>query len=178
MKKNLQNYYNSILVYDLIAKLPKIINHFQIPKLKTIHINIGLKTISVEKQKIVSMLTLLKLITNRESIVTKSKNNNIFLKNKKNSIIGCKITLHKKSIFFFLENLIFLNPFKLSNLNINKESLTFKISNKQILNLFELKTEFFTFQNLPSIDVIIQTQTLKKKNFILLLNLFFLKMRK
>jgi hypothetical protein len=66
----------------------------------------------------------------------------------------------------------------LSNLNINKESLTFKISNKQILNLFELKTEFFTFQNLPSIDVIIQTQTLKKKNFILLLNLFFLKMRK
>jgi ribosomal protein L5 len=80
MKKNLQNYYNSILVYDLIAKLPKIINHFQIPKLKTIHINIGLKTISVEKQKIVSMLTLLKLITNRESIVTKSKNNNIFLK--------------------------------------------------------------------------------------------------
>lgn len=178
MKKNLQNYYNSILVYDLISKLPKITNYFQIPKLTTIHINMGLKTISVEKQKIISMLALLKIITNQESIVTKSKNNNIFFKIKKNSIIGCKVTLHKNSIFFFLEKLIFLNPFKLSNLTINNQSLTFKISNKQLLNLFELKTEFFTFQNLPSIDIIIQTQTLKKKDFILLLNLFSFKLRK
>jgi ribosomal protein L5 len=178
MKKNLQIYYNSILVYDLISKLPTITNHFQIPKLTTIRINMGLKTISVEKKKIISMLTLLKLITSQESVATKSKNNNIFLKIKKNSIIGCKATLHKKSIYFFLEKLIFLNSFKSSNLNINKQSFTFQVSNKQFLDFFELKTEFFTFQKLPSMDIIIQTQVLDKKAFLLLLNLFFFKLRK
>ena len=84
MKKNLQNYYTSILIYDLISKLPRIKNLFQIPKINAIHLNIGLKTIATEKQKIISMLTLLKLITNQEPVLTKSKKNNIFFKIKKN----------------------------------------------------------------------------------------------
>lgn len=175
MKNNLQIYYNSIIVYDLISKIPIIKNQFQIPKINIININIGLKTITSEKQKIITMLTLLKLISNQEPIVTRSKKNNLFFKIKKNNIIGCKLTLHKKTIYYFLEKLIFLRTLNFSNLKINKKNLTFKISNKQLLNFFELKTEFFTFQNLPSIDIIIQTNTLNNREFLLLLNLFFFK---
>lgn len=119
------------------------------------------------------MLTLLKLITNQEPILTKSKKNNIFLKIKKNSIIGCKVTLHKSILYDFLEKLFFSISFSI--LNINKKSLTLIIPNKHLLNFFELKSEFFSFQNLPSIDIIIQTNTLIKKEIILLLNLFFSK---
>jgi large subunit ribosomal protein L5 len=176
MKKNLQIYYNSIIIYDLISKLPRIKNQFQIPKITAIHINIGLKTITTEKQKIISMLTLLKIITNQEPILTKSKKNNIFLKIKKNSIIGCKVTLHKSLIYDFLEKLLFSVSFSI--LNINKKSLTLTIPNKYLLNFFELKTEFFSFQNLPSIDIIIQTNTIFKKEFILLLNLFSFKKKR
>ena len=171
MKKNLQNYYTSILIYDLISKLPRIKNLFQIPKINAIHLNIGLKTIATEKQKIISMLTLLKLITNQEPVLTKSKKNNIFFKIKKNSIIGCKVTLHKSIIYDFLEKLLFSASFKISN--INKKSLTLTISNKYLLNFFELKNEFFSFQKLPSIDIVIQTNSLIKNEIVLLLNLFF-----
>lgn len=175
MKNNLEIYYNSIVIYDLISKIPTINNQFQIPKITTIHINMGLKTIASEKQKIISMLTLLKLISNQEPIVTKSKKNNIFLKIKKNTIIGCKLTLHKKTNYYFLEKLVFLIPFNFSIININKNSLNFKIQNKQLLNFFELKSEFFTFQNLPSIDIIIKTNTINRSEFFLLLNLLFFK---
>ena len=173
MQKNLQNHYQNVTTYDLITKL-NFKNIFEIPKITKICLNIGFKDANIEKKKLINIIILLKLITNQKPIVTKSKKNNIFLKIKKNSIIGCKITLRKKNINIFLEKLlIFILPnlnkikFNLKNQNI----LNFQIQN--ILYFFELKTEFLKFKNIPPIDLSIHTNSKNNTELFLLLNSLF-----
>jgi large subunit ribosomal protein L5 len=175
MNKNYKNHYQNITIYDLLTKL-NFKNVYEIPKINKIYLNIGFKNANIDKKNLINIITLLKLITNQKPIVTKSKKNNIFLKIKKNSIIGCKVTLRKKNINIFLEKLLI---FILPNLNNN---IVFDIKNKNILNFqikniltfFELKTEFLKFKNIPSIDISLHTTAKKNKELFLLLNSLFL----
>lgn len=174
MEKNLQNHYKKITIYNLLTKL-NFKNIFEIPKINKICLNIGFKEANIEKKKLINIILLLKLITNQKPLITKSKKNIIFLKIKKNSIIGCKITLRKKNIFIFLEKiLIFILPhLKKIKLNVkNKNILNFQIKN--ILYFFELKTEFLKFKNLPPIDVSIHTNVKNNNELFLLLNSLFI----
>nr|WGU20077.1 ribosomal protein L5 [Phytophthora sp. ML-2023a] len=174
MQKNLQNHYKNITLYDLITKLTYK-NIFEISKINKICLNIGFKDANLEKKKLINIILLLKLITNQKPIITKSKKNNIFLKIKKNSIIGCKITLRKKYIYIFLEKFLFFILPNLENIKFNLENkniINFQISN--VLHFFELKTEFLKFKNIPPIDISIQTNTNTNKELFILLNSFFL----
>ena len=123
----------------------------------------------------ISIILLLKLITNQQILTTKSKKNNIIFKIKKGDIMGCKVTLRKKNIYFFLEKLIIFilpNIKDFQGIIINKKNiniLNFKINN--ILNFFELEKEFLKFQNLPAIDVNIKINPLTSYNTFILLNL-------
>ena len=173
MKTNLQKYYQNVTIYDLLTKL-NFKNIFEIIKITKICLNIGFKDANIEKKKLINIILLLKLITNQKPLLTKSKKNIIFLKIKKNSIIGCKVTLRKKNMFIFLEKLIIFilpnfNKFKI-NLK-NKNILNFQIQN--ILDFFELKTEFFKFKNIPPIDISIHTNSKNKNTLFLLLNSLF-----
>ena len=172
MEKNLQTHYKNITVYNLLSKLT-LKNIFEIPKINKIFLNIGFKNSNIDKKKLINIILLLKLITNQKPLITKSKKNNIFLKIKKNSIIGCKITLQKKNIFNFLEKiLIFILP-NLREINLkNKNIFNFQIKN--ILDFFELKTEFLRFKNIPPIDVSIHTNVYNPNELFLLLNLLFI----
>lgn len=172
MEKNLQNYYKTITIYDLLAKL-NFKNIFNITKITKICINIGFKDANINKKKLINIILLLKIITNQKPLLTKSKKNIVFLKIKKNSIVGCKITLRKKNMFIFLEKLIIFilpnyNKIKIKNKNI----INFNIKNT--LNLFELKTEFLKFTNIPPIDISIHTNSTNKKELFLLLNSIFI----
>nr|UQT68337.1 ribosomal protein L5 [Nothophytophthora sp.] len=174
MNNNLKNHYQNVTTYDLITKI-NFKNIFEIPKITKICLNIGFKNANIEKKKLINIIILLKLITNQKPIVTKSKKNNIFLKIKKNSIIGCKITLRKKNIYNFLEKvLIFILPnLERINFNIkNKNILNFQIQN--ILYFFELKTEFLKFKDIPSIDLSIHTNSKNNNELFLLLNSLFI----
>jgi len=175
MNKNLKNHYQNIIIYDLITKL-HFKNVFESPQINKICLNIGFKNANIEKKKLINIILLLKLITNQKPIITKSKKNNIFLKIKKNSIIGCKITLRKKKIDIFLEKfIIFILPnIDMINFNLkNKKILNFQIKN--VLNFFELKAEFLKFKDIiPSIDISIHTNSKNNNELFLLLNSFFL----
>ena len=174
MEKNLQNHYKNITIYNLLTKL-NFKNIFEIPKITKICLNIGLKDVNIEKKKLINIILLLKLITNQKPLITKSKKNDIFLKIKKNSIIGCKITLRKKNIFIFLEKiLIFIIPnLKKIKINLkNKNILNFQIKN--ILNFFELKNEFLKFKDITPIDVSIHTNVKNNNELFLLLNSVFI----
>lgn len=170
MNKNLINHYKNVIIYDLITKI-HLKNIFEIPKINKICLNIGFKDANINKKKLINIIILLKLITNQKPLSTKSKKNNIFLKIKKNSIIGCKITLKKKNMNFFLEKLLifFLPNIKKINFK-NKNILNFQIKN--ILNFFELKTEFLKFKNIPSLDISIHSNTNNNIKLFILLNLF------
>nr|YP_010507988.1 ribosomal protein L5 [Phytophthora ilicis]UXG56333.1 ribosomal protein L5 [Phytophthora ilicis] len=174
MEKNLQNHYKNITVYNLLTKL-NFKNIFEITKITKICLNIGFKDANIEKKKLINIILLLKLITNQKPKITKSKKNNIFLKIKKNSIIGCKVTLRKKNIFNFLEKiLIFISP-NINEMGINKKNKNiFNFQIKNVLHFFELKTEFFKFKNIPPIDIAIHTNAKNNNELFLLLNLIFL----
>ena len=174
MEKNLQNHYKNVTIYNLLTKL-NFKNIFEIPKINKICLNIGFKEANLEKKKLINIILLLKLITNQKPLITKSKKNNIFLKIKKNSITGCKITLRKKNIFIFLEKiLIFILPnLKKIKINLkNKNILNFQIKN--ILYFFELKNEFLKFKDIPSIDVSMHTNVRNNNELFLLLNSLFI----
>ena len=172
MTKNLQNHYKNITIYTLITKL-NFKNIFKIPKITKICLNVGFPEANINKKKLINIILLLKLITNQKPLLTKSKKNNIFLKIKKDSIIGCKITLRKKNIFNFLEKTLFFIVPKLIKIDLtNKNIFNFKIKN--ILSFFELKTEFLKFNNIPSMDVSIHTNSQNYNELFLLLNLLFL----
>ena len=174
MEKNLQTHYKNITVYNLLSKLT-LKNIFEIPKITKICLNIGFKKSNLEKKKLINIILLLKLITNQKPLITKSKKNNIFLKIKKNSIIGCKITLRKNNIYFFLEKvLIFILP-NLNSLKFNvKNKNIFNFNIKNILDFFELKTEFLKFKNIPIIDISIHTNSKNNIELYLLLNSIFI----
>ena len=174
MEKNLQTYYQNISIYDLLTKF-NFKNVFEIPKITKICLNIGFKDANINKKKLINIILLLKLITNQTPLLTQSKKNDIFLKIKKGSIIGCKITLRKKNTLIFLEKfLIFIFP-NLTKKQIylkNENIINFKIQN--ILDFFELKTEFFKFNNTPPLDISIHTNSKTNNELFLLLNSFFL----
>jgi large subunit ribosomal protein L5 len=170
MNQNLLNHYQNIIIYDLLTKT-NYKNLYQIDKINKICLNIGFKNSNIEKKKLINIIVLLKLITNQEPTTTKSKKINVLLKIKKNSIVGCKITLLKKNIYLFIEKLIFFILPNIKNINTNFQNqniLNFQI--KDILNFFELKTEFLKFQNIPSIDVSIHTNSKNNQQLFLLLN--------
>jgi len=174
MNKNLKNHYQNVIIYDLITKL-HFKNIFEIPKITKICLNIGFKNANIEKKKLINIIILLKLITNQKPIVTKSKKNNIFLKIKKNSIIGCKVTLRKKNIYIFLEKLLIFILQNINKINFNlknKNILNFQIKN--VLNFFELKTEFLKFKEIPPIDISIHTNSKNNDQLFSLLNSFFI----
>jgi len=170
-----KKHYENIITYDLITKF-NFNNIFKIPSINKIILNIGLKNSNVEKKKMIAIILLLKLITNQQAFLTKSKKNNIVFKIKKGAIMGCKITLRKNNIYFFLEKLIlFIIPniknFKGIQLNsLQTNILSFQIKN--ILSFFELEKEFLKFQNLPAININIQTNAKNINQLFILLNQF------
>lgn len=175
MNNIIKNHYQSVISYDLLTKL-NYKNIFEISKITKICLNIGFKNANIEKKKLINILVLLKLITNQKPIVTQSKKNNIFLKIKKNSIIGCKVTLRKKNIYTFLEKLIiFVIPNMNKNIKFNFENkniLNFQIKN--ILSFFELRREFLKFKDIPAIDVSIHTNSDNNKELFTLLNSLYI----
>ena len=176
-KMNLKNYYNSLIIYDLISKL-NIKNIYTIPKITKIYLNIDFSKKSlIEKKRIIKIILFLNLITNQQPFLTKKQKNNIFLKVKKNSIIGCKITLRKEYIYLFLEKIIFyiLPNLKKIKFNMIKINNIFNFKIKNLLNFFEFKNEFFQFKDLSffSLNVSIQTNSKNNSHLFLLLNSFF-----
>lgn len=163
-------FYQNIIQYNLLTKI-HYKNNFQISNIKQINLNINLNENKLEKKKIVFLYVLLKLITNLNSFLIQSKKNEVTLKIRKGEIVGLKIILKKKYIFFLIEKLIFNIFPKLKNFygfKLKKNILSFKISN--FLDFFEIKKEFLKFKNISIINFNIETNNKNLNETKLLLN--------
>lgn len=166
----LDYYTNYKTNYDLINK-SFFKSIFKIVKLTKIVLNIGQK--DCKKEKILSVILALELLTNQQGSFTKSKKNIIELKIKKGAIVGCKVTLRKKSMFSFLEKLVLFYFPKIKDFKgfqINQGNFSFSVKN--ILNFFELSDEFSQFSQLPKLDVVLVLKNSNTKMTKVLLNSF------
>ena len=171
----LEYYYEHIIKQDLTNKF-QYSNLKNIPKLKKIILNFGCQ--NHEIKNIVQSILSLELITNKQSKLSKTKNSNVFLKIKKGAPIGCYVILKKTKMYKFLFKLLvkifpILKDFKgisflLAKNNVN--SFSFYIHD--LINIKELNTHFYLFNNLPSLNIIIITNTKTKKEFLYLLKSF------
>ena len=170
-----EHYYENIVKYDLLNKFQykKIKN---IPKLQRITLNFVNKNYNIKY--ITSSLIALEIITSKKSILTHPKNFNISLKIKKGNPVGCKITIKKNIMYVFFAKLIItifprLKYFKnliIKKKNFEIKAVSFKLKN--ILNFPELEYQYKFFKNLPSLNIIIVTNSTTSNEFLFLLKSF------
>jgi len=156
----LKSYYQTIIKHDLTNAF--IYNNIkQVPKLKTIVLNFGLKTSNFKQ--LTSSLLALELISSKKSILTKSKCVNIILKIKKGNPVGCKVVLSKNIMYsFYLKLIIFVLP-KIKQLQTNQNQKNFKSKNAvsiSVKNSFlfnELENHYQFFKNIPTLNITLIT---------------------
>ena len=98
-------------IYDeeIVQKLKNTFNYsnvMEVPKLKSISLNIGLGDAKNNSKGLESALQELTLITGQKPVITKAKKDISNFKIRKGWPVGCKVTLRSNMMFEFLERLI------------------------------------------------------------------------
>jgi len=137
-------YYNTQL--EFLTKF-NIINNLSQIKLKTIVLNFSFKDILFNEKKVIPFFLALELITGQKASVSVAKKPVIVLKVNKGTLTGCKVTLHRKKLYQFLDYLllalpksenfkgIFLSKIKNSNKN------TFVMNLRNLFIFYQLEAE-------------------------------------
>lgn len=128
-------FYNQKL--DFLTKFNSI-NSLSQKNVTKITLNFGFKDIKFEKKKMIIFFMILELITSQKCVLTSSRKNLIFLRLKKGSITGCKVTLRNKNLFNFLDNLLIVLP-RSENFKgffYNKKTLKYNNFSTRIEDLF------------------------------------------
>ena len=166
------------LNYELVNKF-NYTNTKELPKITKIILNFGCKTIDIKR--LAACLLALELITYQKSKLTTTKYSNIILKLRKGNPVGCKVEIHNKKMYYFLEKILAEVFPKVKNFNgiyINKQFEKKAISCKIDENFAfrTLEKNYSLFNSLPKLDITILTTVKKKKelNFIIKSLQFFL----
>ena len=167
-------YYENIIKYDLANKFNyKNVN--KLPRLEAIVLNFGCKTLSFKL--LLTSLLALELITTKKGIFTVSNKTNITLKIKKGNIVGCKLTLRKKTMYFFLAKLLNEIFPKLKNFtkfviksDKQSKSISYKLQNSLLFS--ELESNYYLFNKLPALDITFLTNSASLDELMFLLNSF------
>lgn len=80
----------------------------QIPLLTRINLNtcVGKGVATIDRKKIIGALMMMERIAGQKGSITRAKKSRDKYKLREKMMIGCKVTLRKNNMFFFLENLI------------------------------------------------------------------------
>ena len=167
----LNYFYTKTLKFDLINKF-YYNNLKKLPRLKEIILNFSCKT--TELKPLATNLLALELVTRQKGVITISKRPNLFLKIRKGSPAGCKVTLKKTSMFtFYSKSFIEILP-KIKNFDgitfnqkIEKTAFSFLI--KETLNFSELTEHYYLFNNLTNLNLSFVLDVKTKEEMIFLL---------
>jgi len=102
---SLRKLYNDKIIKKMISVF-NYSNVMEVPKLKSISLNIGLGDAKNNSKGLESALQELTLITGQKPIITKAKKDISNFKIRKGWPVGCKVTLRSNMMFEFLERLI------------------------------------------------------------------------
>jgi len=169
-----KNYFNNIINYDLLIKF----NYKSIKKLPSIK-KLVLTIYSKNFSKLLSSSLLLELITSSKSALVFSKKPNVVLKVQAGVPVGCKVTLRKNKMFYFLSGLLLFSIPKGSNLtsNMNKKnynSFSFTLNNIFIFHIAEKNYNFFKDLDFINISLVTNSYNINEL-FLIIRSLKFIK---
>jgi len=102
---NLKQQYKDIILPNMIDKF-QYTNLHQVPKVEKIIITAGLGLNAQNNKYLQNAIEEFRLISGQQPIVTYAKKSIAAFKVRENMILGLKVTLRRKKMYFFLERLI------------------------------------------------------------------------
>lgn len=153
------NHYKTTLKKDLSSRFIYE-NPNQLPKLKKIDLNIGVKDSSLKN--ILPNFLGIEFMTSKSPYLTQSNKNSLIFNLKKNSPNGVKLTLRGKQANLFLQKLVLQSLPNFKNRKdsfniVNSKSFSFSIRE---LDSFQELTLFYNFfKNLEFLDCTLQVNT-------------------
>jgi len=172
-----KQFYNKNLKYELINKfIYKKPN--ELAKLEKIILNYGCN--STDLKSIATGLLALELITAQRGAFTVSKKSNISLKIRKGNPVGCKVTVRKSRMFFFLSKIIenvLPNLKNFEGLSSTKNGKTYSFKIQDNYSFMELEKRYYFFTNLPNLNITLVFTSKKKEERVFMLKEFQLPLK-
>ena len=166
----LEYYYDNIIKRELIYKF-NYKNLLHVPKLKKIVLSFNCR--NSDLKQISKTLLALELLSEKKAKITLSKKHNILLKIRKGTPVGCKIILRRTAMYTFFCKLLFEIFPKLENVTYRKlQSLNVSYMIHNTLVFSEFQDNYYLFNTLPKLHIVIVIATKSKKEILYLLNSF------
>ncbi len=151
------NYYRDIISQDLIYK-QNYHNIMELPKIQKLVINSTSKLFTEDRKNITSTLFGLEIICGQKLKISSAKKSIAGFKIREGQTIGCKVTLRKHSISYFLDKyrLVILPRFgNFTGCNVKSfdKDGNYTIGLNDLLLFPELEAQFELFEKLAGIDL-------------------------
>lgn len=105
MINRFQSYYEQVIRPDLLLK-HGYENVMEVPQLKKIVLNMGVKDVVQDKKQILTGMILLERISGQRPTVNRARNSVSSYQLKEGTILGCKVTLTGDAMYQFLEKFV------------------------------------------------------------------------
>jgi large subunit ribosomal protein L5 len=155
MMKSIKYYKNNQLFRDFLFK-KKIKNVMNYPKMDKILLSLTDKEVLLNNTKLFVLLMLLKLISGQKPKITKAQKSIAQFKLREGKAIGCKITLRKEIMYFFLDKIIYSILPQIIELNTTQIKSNFNSLNIGIENLSifsELESQYELLKNTQGFNI-------------------------
>ncbi len=168
---SLYNLYKKKIIYNFLKKF-NCKSIMEVPKITKIVLSVSLNSVDLSKNKINNVLLNLKLISGQLPVIIKSKKSISSFKIRKNFPIGCKVTLRKKIMWFFLDKLIFIVIPRIRDFRgISKKSFdkygNLNIGIKEHIIFPEIDYEKAKYIHGMNISIVIRNKNIKESIFLL-----------
>ena len=92
-------------IIPALQKEFKIKNRLAVPKIMKMVVNVGIGDKARDKKALANAIETLRLITGQKPLLTKSKKSIAEFKTRKGDVVGLKVTLRGKRMYYFLDKL-------------------------------------------------------------------------
>lgn len=170
------NYYQQIVCYDLLLK-QNYTTIMELPNMNKINLNTTSHLFVQDKKYLLPAIVALEFITGQKIKYTSAKKSIATFKIRQNQVLGCKITLRKKSMYNFLSKILLIIAPRVRDFsalikkNFNNERiLTLGIKNFMIFP--ELENHFELFETCKGLNITFGVTAKKSNDAFLLYSAF------
>ena len=144
------------------------INAYNIVNIIKIVINVNFRSINFDKSKILIFFLILEFLIGRGACATTSRKPILALGIRKGAVVGCKLTLRKNDLYYFIDTLILGLP-RFDNFNgflyKKNEKTNFSFILKELYNFHAIEFQYNLYVQALNITFVLNTYLKEQKIF-------------